>query len=106
MSRVMCHFFLFSFYPDQLVELVGGGSVINGVYPVKFLKKDKKNPDTLAFVNNYNFYDTQTDEHGESLTNPVQAAKLLKIQLYNSEAVCRTAPATPGLLNMLTADNK
>ena len=50
---------------DKEVKLVGGGSVINGAYPVYFIKKDKK-PDTLANIDNYNFYDRQTHEHGES----------------------------------------
>ena len=42
MSRVMCQvssvtLLFFSFLLDKVVELVGGGSVINGAYPVKFL---------------------------------------------------------------------
>ena len=44
---------------DKGIELVGGGSVIIGAYPVYFMKKDKK-PDTLAIIDNYNFYDRQT----------------------------------------------
>ena len=38
------------------------------------MKKDKK-PDTLAVVNNYNFYDKHTDihkdGHGDSMSDPV-----------------------------------
>ena len=40
MSRVMCHMLQFvssSFSSDNLVKLIGGGSVINGAYPVYFL---------------------------------------------------------------------
>ena len=37
MSRVTCHFFFFFFFfLDKVVKLIGGGSVINGAYPVKF----------------------------------------------------------------------
>ena len=34
-SGVTCHFF-FLFFFDKLVDLVGGGSVINGAYPNYF----------------------------------------------------------------------
>ena len=43
MSRVTCHFFLlllllsFSFFLDKVLELIGGGSVINGATPSSFL---------------------------------------------------------------------
>ena len=33
MSHVTCHFFLLLFL-DKVVKLIGGGSVINGAYPV------------------------------------------------------------------------
>ena len=52
---------------DKVVELVGGGSVINGAYPVQFMKKDEK-PDTLAVIDNYNFCDKHTDGYGDSMT--------------------------------------
>ena len=46
------------------------------------MKKDKK-PDTLAVIDNYNLYDrhtdTQTDGHGNSLTNPAQRADSVKM---------------------------
>ena len=41
------------------------------------MKKDKKH-DTLAVIDNYNFYDIQTDRHGNSMTDPVQRAELIK----------------------------
>ena len=42
-SQVTSHlFFLFFIFPDKLVELVGGGSVINGAYPVQFIYKPIK----------------------------------------------------------------
>ena len=45
------------------------------------MKKDE-NPDTLANIDNYNFYDRQTDRHthrhGDSMTNPAQSAELVK----------------------------
>ena len=35
MSGVMCQFFVLVYFSsDKVVELVGGGSVINGAYPV------------------------------------------------------------------------
>ena len=42
MSRAMCHMshitFFLSFFADKVVELVGGGSVINGAYLVYFIE--------------------------------------------------------------------
>ena len=35
-SRVTCHN-LFFFFSDKVLKLIGGGSVINGAYPVQFL---------------------------------------------------------------------
>ena len=32
-SRVTCFFFFFVFFLDKVVELIGGGSVINGATP-------------------------------------------------------------------------
>ena len=34
-SHVTCNFFSF-FFSDKVVKLIGGGSVINGAYPVQF----------------------------------------------------------------------
>ena len=31
-SRVRCHFYFFIFCVDQVEEIVGGGSVINGIF--------------------------------------------------------------------------
>ena len=46
------------------------------------MKKDEK-PDTSAVIDNYNFCDrntdTQTDGHGDSMTNPAQRAESVKI---------------------------
>ena len=40
MSHVTCHFFFFFFFflffSEKLVKFIGGGSVINGAYPVQF----------------------------------------------------------------------
>ena len=38
MSRVTCHLFIFLlfFFLDKVVKLIGGGSVMNGAYPVQF----------------------------------------------------------------------
>ena len=41
------------------------------------MKKDKK-LDTLAVIDDYNFYDIHTHELGDSMTNPAQRAKLVK----------------------------
>ena len=45
------------------------------------MKKDKK-PNTSAVIDNYNFYDRQTDRltygHGDSMTDPAQRAKSVK----------------------------
>ena len=63
MSRVMCHFLFFIFFyliffPDKVVELIGGGSVINGATPSSFpygLKMMSKNtlselqPDSASY---------------------------------------------------------
>ena len=46
------------------------------------MKKDNE-PDDFAFINNYNFYDRQTDRHsyghGDSMTYPAQRAESVKI---------------------------
>ena len=46
------------------------------------MKKDEK-PDTLAVIDNYNFYNRQThkqtDGHGDSMTVPAQRPKSVKI---------------------------
>ena len=38
MSHIMCHMphFNLNFFPENVVELIGGGSVVNGVHPVQF----------------------------------------------------------------------
>ena len=59
-----------------MAELVGEGSVINGAYPVYFMKKYKK-PDTLSVINYYNFV---TDGHWDSMTQPAQRAESVKIR--------------------------
>ena len=44
-----------------MVELVGGGfRYQRGLPQLVFIKKDNK-LDTLAIIDHYNFYDTQTD---------------------------------------------
>ena len=40
------------------------------------MTKDGK-PYTLADVNNYNFYDKQTDGHDESMNDPAKMVKIL-----------------------------
>ena len=40
-------------------------------------------PGTLAFIDNYNFDDRQTDGHGDSMTNPAWRAESVKITLKN-----------------------
>ena len=71
LSPVTCQMSIFShFFPiflkllrklDNLVELVGGGfRYQRGLPHLVFIKKDTK-LDTLAIIDNYNFYDTQTD---------------------------------------------
>ena len=47
MSHVTCHFF---FFLDKVVELIGGGSVINGAYPVQFYEKLPNNGHIPSFV--------------------------------------------------------
>ena len=42
------------------------------------MKKDEK-PDTLAVIGNYNFCDIKTDGPGDSMTDPAQRAKSVKI---------------------------
>ena len=53
---------------DKVVKLVRGGSVINGAYPVYFMKKDKQKLDNLAVIDNYNFYDRQTHKQTDMVT--------------------------------------
>ena len=52
MSHVTCHMsrvtFFFLFFSDQLVKLIGGGSVINGATPSSFVRK-KKNIWSIIF---------------------------------------------------------
>ena len=36
--------------------------------------KGRKKPNTLAVINNYKFYDRQTDGHGDSMTDPAEMA--------------------------------
>ena len=43
--------------------------------PIYFMKKDKK-PDTLAVLDNYNFFDIQTDRQG---AEPVKSANLNEV---------------------------
>ena len=42
------------------------------------MKKDKKS-DTLAVIDNYNFYDRHTYGHGNSMTDPAQRDESVKI---------------------------
>ena len=37
-SHVTCHIFSSSFFSDKVVKPIGGGSVINGAYPIYFRK--------------------------------------------------------------------
>ena len=37
-SGIRCNVFCYCFFVDKVVELVSGGSVINGAYPVYFNK--------------------------------------------------------------------
>ena len=51
MSPVMCHLYFLFWGGHKLVELVGGGSVINGAYPVHlFLIVTSKLPFHLLLV--------------------------------------------------------
>ena len=60
MSRVMCHMshvmscFFSSSFLDKMVKLNGGGSVINGAYPVKF-SVSYHNFFKLLFIENISF---------------------------------------------------
>ena len=54
------------------------------------MKKDER-PDTLAIIDNYNFYDRQTYihkyGHGDSMTDPAQRAESVKNNNYISEQI-------------------
>ena len=70
MSHVMCHvshvtfFFFLSFFIllflDKVVKLVGGGSVINGAYPVYFFSMQQTNRGQLTVVALYASHEAPT----------------------------------------------
>ena len=46
------------------------------------MKKDKKH-DTFADIDNYNFCDIQKDGHVDSMTDPAQRAKSVRISFIS-----------------------
>ena len=73
-SRVMCHmsqffyFILFFFCFEKVLKIIGGGSVINGAYPIKFSFFQIKISLCFGVPNNFNF--SKIENHKKIIFTP------------------------------------
>ena len=80
MSRVTCHML------NKLVKLIGGGSVINGAYPVQFLNKQKNKQKT-----NLRFFSIFYNNFFSRFSRPIFVRKIRLKSLNPTYRYLRTA---------------